>query len=311
MAQLTKVTSASSLSNLQNVNARYDSHHSALMSPQFHTPHDRAQYLAVSAPGSRQHSRNPSGVVSPFPTRAPSPLQLDQNDPRGMIRNRMARMAEEESFLRSAGYPGPDSFNSEYPANDSDMFADDLRELERTAEWTKEQAISPQKPMAFGSSIPPPLSARREASKMAYEASKRDPFLKKAPSTPILPKVVSYDEINKSLHKAIDDGGRKALNQAFNLARPRVTKCTLHGEGCTGMGVDNEHLTARMFRTKGFVDEYPTIVREGRVIVDWQKILFEEKVAKATKAMAEKVMTKEEGMMMGGRVKRNTGTSGY
>jgi hypothetical protein len=58
----------------------------------------------------------------------------------------------------------------------------------------------------------------------------------------------------------------------------KVTKCALHGEVCDGVSVGHLHLTEATRQGRGFQESYPMIHRRGREIVDWVRIMNEERV---------------------------------
>lgn len=55
-----------------------------------------------------------------------------------------------------------------------------------------------------------------------------------------------------------------------------VLKCAIHGEGCDGTTVTNEHNTEHIRSRRGFLEEFPMIEREGRTMIDWYKLVKEE-----------------------------------
>jgi hypothetical protein len=59
----------------------------------------------------------------------------------------------------------------------------------------------------------------------------------------------------------------------------KVTKCALHGEECDGVSVGHLHLTETARQGCGFQEKYPTIRNGGREIVDWFRIINEERVS--------------------------------
>ncbi|KAI8937227.1 hypothetical protein NX059_006436 [Plenodomus lindquistii] len=54
-------------------------------------------------------------------------------------------------------------------------------------------------------------------------------------------------------------------------------KCTLHGEDCDGETVTHLHHTEQCRRDRGFAEAYPMITVGGRTMIDWAKIMSEEK----------------------------------
>jgi hypothetical protein len=58
----------------------------------------------------------------------------------------------------------------------------------------------------------------------------------------------------------------------------KVTKCALHGEVCDGVSVRHLHLTEATRQGRGFQESYPMIHRSGREMVDWVRIMNEERV---------------------------------
>ncbi|KAF2748192.1 hypothetical protein M011DRAFT_467232 [Sporormia fimetaria CBS 119925] len=74
-----------------------------------------------------------------------------------------------------------------------------------------------------------------------------------------------------------DRSEKNALNEADNPAQAtQLTKCAIHGEDCDGVTVTQVHLTEQQRRSGGFAAEYPMIERNGRVMIDWEQILFVE-----------------------------------
>ncbi|KAH9871684.1 hypothetical protein J1614_005939 [Plenodomus biglobosus] len=96
-----------------------------------------------------------------------------------------------------------------------------------------------------------------------------------------------------------------ALNTAYNAANPRrptftlddtstreestldtttagttetyVPKCPLHGAECDGESVTHVHQTEHARRGRGFRDLYPTITVGDRTIIDWARVMQQEK----------------------------------
>ncbi|KAH7400714.1 hypothetical protein DE146DRAFT_781331, partial [Phaeosphaeria sp. MPI-PUGE-AT-0046c] len=76
-----------------------------------------------------------------------------------------------------------------------------------------------------------------------------------------------------------------ALNQAYNakkeeqdMQKSRVGKCVLHGEGCDGEYTAYTWRTQHARNTTGFRELVPVVQGEGgRLMVDWEKVLQEEK----------------------------------
>ncbi|KAH7380184.1 hypothetical protein BKA66DRAFT_587485 [Pyrenochaeta sp. MPI-SDFR-AT-0127] len=57
----------------------------------------------------------------------------------------------------------------------------------------------------------------------------------------------------------------------------RTSKCSIHGEGCDGVTTTNKNLTEQALEFTGFQETYPVIeCADGRVMIDWQKMLGEE-----------------------------------
>ncbi|KAL1799735.1 hypothetical protein ACET3X_000077 [Alternaria dauci] len=116
---------------------------------------------------------------------------------------------------------------------------------------------------------------------------------------------------SKSVHTGRPRAASKALNEAYNAANPSSTprpvfpfsvipssedagtetdntatdaqnttftaRCPLHSESCNGQDVVHEHMTQRARNGAGFKDLFPTIeCEDGRVMVDWKKLMNEE-----------------------------------
>jgi hypothetical protein len=58
----------------------------------------------------------------------------------------------------------------------------------------------------------------------------------------------------------------------------KVTKCALHGEECDGVSAGHLHLTEATRQGRGFQQSYRMIHRGGREMVDWVRIMNEERV---------------------------------
>ncbi|KAF2727430.1 hypothetical protein EJ04DRAFT_557404 [Polyplosphaeria fusca] len=56
-----------------------------------------------------------------------------------------------------------------------------------------------------------------------------------------------------------------------------LKKCALHGEECDGETVTNLHLTEATRRGIGFKEAYPVIEKKGRVMVDWEDLVRQER----------------------------------
>ncbi|KAG9192927.1 hypothetical protein G6011_11661 [Alternaria panax] len=116
---------------------------------------------------------------------------------------------------------------------------------------------------------------------------------------------------SKSVHTGRPRAASKALNEAYNAANPSSTprpvfpfsfvppvertgtgtnntttetnstafiaRCPIHSESCNGQDVVHEHIAQRARDSAGFKDLFPTIeCEDGRVMVDWKKIMAEE-----------------------------------
>jgi hypothetical protein len=68
------------------------------------------------------------------------------------------------------------------------------------------------------------------------------------------------------------------LQRAMAAARePRNKPCALHGELCDGVTTMWDQEGEAMERRRGFVEPTPTVMRDARVMVDWELLLKEEK----------------------------------
>ena len=68
-------------------------------------------------------------------------------------------------------------------------------------------------------------------------------------------------------------------NKAYNATHPelKVLKCPLHGGACDGVSVAEPHLTEQCRLRRGFRDLYPVLRQGGRTMVDWERVMREEK----------------------------------
>lgn len=57
----------------------------------------------------------------------------------------------------------------------------------------------------------------------------------------------------------------------------QASECPIHGIGCDGVSVLEEHRTERTRQGPGFCEEYPMIESLGRTMVDWAALLREER----------------------------------
>ncbi|KAF2653284.1 hypothetical protein K491DRAFT_718216 [Lophiostoma macrostomum CBS 122681] len=69
------------------------------------------------------------------------------------------------------------------------------------------------------------------------------------------------------------------LNQAYNATHPsrNVLKCPLHDGACDGVSVVEPHLTEQCRLGRGFKDLYPVLQKGDRTMIDWEKVMAEEK----------------------------------
>lgn len=59
-------------------------------------------------------------------------------------------------------------------------------------------------------------------------------------------------------------------------SRVRAAPCAIHGEECDGSTTTKFWLTEETKRGMGFVEGYPMVDVEGRLMIDWVKMLSEE-----------------------------------
>ena len=85
-------------------------------------------------------------------------------------------------------------------------------------------------------------------------------------------------ETGSELSGCVFDGPGPMPVTADTALGLRLTKCALHGEMCDGEAVANLHLTEDARWGRGFKDCYPVVEGGGRIMIDWYKIMSEERM---------------------------------
>jgi hypothetical protein len=205
-----------------------------------YTPHDRALFLADSAPGSRFASMS----NTPYPSRPASPLPglghpsiLARSNANTGLRavastSRLHQLLAEEGGLQSP--------------------------LSEVAEGTYPHLHKP--------------SPKTVPTKQAHTNLNPEDFID---ASDLARSVSSLKPVGTGRPRRAS----LALNEAHNAANPPVVapRCPLHGDACDGVTVTETWVTQRAKEGTGFKDLYPVVEGAGgRVMVDWMKLFDEE-----------------------------------
>jgi hypothetical protein len=211
-----------------------------------YTPHDRALFLAASAPGSRLAT----ATNTPYTSRPVSPTLTRSLHPVAST-SRLNQLVVDNTVQRSSS-----------PLSDLPEGTSNVKARKRGFDLCSETNSSPE-----------------SATSSAYNSRNQTPTIVTSPP---------YSR-NKPIGTGRPRRASMALNQAYNAANPvsspkeeavstRMPKCALHGEGCDGVAVSETWRTQHAKETMGFKDLYPVVEGAGgRVMVDWQKLVREEK----------------------------------
>ncbi|KAJ4377766.1 hypothetical protein N0V83_000596 [Neocucurbitaria cava] len=262
-----------------------------LISGSSYTPHDRAQYLAYSAPGSRPESPT-HGLGYRGPLRAVAST------------SRLNQLLAEEGIQRAF------TPLSDVVEGTASRTADAVLDEDMIANLSVEEYIDPEDITTFIQTVSRPPSRISQPPSRPLSGSRSSNHQD------------SDDDMNEALylpglgHPDILRGSgtgrpRKAsiaLNEAYNAANPpaggpstvhpagdmaafentghhashaspaRVAKCPLHGGSCDGVTTTDAYRTQEAREGKGFKDLFPSIeCPDGRVMVDWARLRDEEK----------------------------------
>ncbi len=227
-----------------------------------YTPHDRAQFLAYSAPASRYMSTS----NSPHASRPVSPSKGTEGS--GLLRSvasasKLSHLLAEEEERRRAFSP-----LSEVPEGKSaravgSLLKNNHKSNHRTEDpsGSEESNPSPARP-----SKPTPALFLPGLGHIDSSAAPRE-----------LRSVPAFPATRGEMRNGRPETASLALNQAYNAANARC--CPIHGETCDGKTITELRLTERAREGKGFKEEdYPVLVcGDGSVLVDWAKLLVEGK----------------------------------
>ncbi len=226
-----------------------------------YTPHDRAQFLAYSAPASRHMSTS----NSPHASRPVSPTKGTESGSllRGVASaSKLSHLLAEEEERRRAFSP-----LSEVPEGNSTRAVGSLSKKDHKSNHHTEDS---------GSEESNPPSAQPSKPKTPFFL----PGLGHIDSSAApreLRSVPAFPATRSEMRNGRPETASLALNQAYNAANARC--CPIHGETCDGKTVSELRLTERAREGKGFKEEdYPVLMcGDGSVLVDWAKLLGEEK----------------------------------
>lgn len=225
-----------------------------------YTPHDRALYLADSAPGSRVAS----AINSPRSPRSLSPALpgLGHGINRGFSLRSVASTSRLSHMLSQSGERRVSSPLSEV--------------LEGNYSYTKTR-----------------ISTRDSETDSDIESDwigphDIDTFIGTVPRSPS-PSHPSHKPVGTGRPR----GASLALNKAYNAANPPTPcgskavvsavapECPLHGKECDGVSVSQTWRTRRAIENAGLKEVYPMVMGlGGRQIVDWDQLYKEERGAR-------------------------------
>ncbi|KAF2133405.1 hypothetical protein P153DRAFT_363602 [Dothidotthia symphoricarpi CBS 119687] len=263
------------------------------------TPHDRAQFLAASAPGSRNMSR----VNTPYTSRPVSPTQ--RHGSRDTLRpvsstSRLTALLMEEGIRRAFTPLEEVAEGTASRLDDSDMkeepeanlLAESIHSDEMDAFRTYSHGLPTQSDSTTITTpqdvVPPPSSWSRNKPVGAGRPRRASMALNEA-----------YNAANPSTHSVLTSSNTQNTD-SFGHSRSYITsstqhgnlipsrdivaeqwtgKCPLHGEECDGVTVTGTWQTQAAIEGRGFADLYPVIVGAGgRRMVDWEGLLRQERV---------------------------------
>ncbi|KAF2267955.1 hypothetical protein CC78DRAFT_590193 [Lojkania enalia] len=305
---------------------------------QFYSPHDKAHFLAQSAPGSRLPS-SPGSALNSAPG-SPRPVPVRE----GVSSSRMLKLLAEEGIVPRSRLPFAEYHGetyADYKNTDTD------HSFPLLASHSSAQLLAPKETLFSHSrstsnsmrglsmnsalsraAIPnsgraTPIAANdgglmmvdlpnrvrapaprntttptKEIGVLWTHESPYDPVLVSfRPASPIDTGTVYTRAIGSgrprkasiALNKAYNDRTRSSADSKYyqdpgyyafgstESVPANVTKCPIHSHGCDGESVAQLHLTEACRQGAGFRDLYPTISSHGRVMIDWQKVLWEVK----------------------------------
>jgi hypothetical protein len=241
-----------------------------------YTPHDRALFLADSAPGSRLASVS----NTPIPSRPVSPTNHALTHG---LRYSLGHSLRNDSTLRA--------------------IASTSRLSALLAEEDVRRATSPLSEVIEGTTSPSPhVTTSFEPDTNVLPEDWLDPVELNAyiqsisrPSSRLGSPFSPPQSRNKPIGTGRPRRASMALNEAYNAAHPpsaggveksegssgvvgaRIPKCPIHGEECDGVTVTETWRTQHAKNTSGFRDLYPVIFGAGeRQMVDWYGLLKDE-----------------------------------
>ncbi|KAF2787432.1 hypothetical protein K505DRAFT_396698 [Melanomma pulvis-pyrius CBS 109.77] len=265
---------------------------------QFFTPNDRGHFLAASAPGSNH--------ASPHNSRPASPISLTLS--RNRLRPIASNLLDKESMAihmqpRSRpSSPGPSRLQARplsRPQSAKSTYSIELGSMSLLCNASAKARINSDFDSTNGS------DSGEKSTLVRDDRSWINAFYRNGKATTDSSNIASKANSGRPRKASI------ALNEAYNQQKllngckeaekqsdryvfgstdskicigtlengqvDRVTKCAIHGEECDGKTVTNLHQTEKARRAMGFKDLYPVVESEGRVMVDWNRIVCEEK----------------------------------
>ncbi|KAF2852187.1 hypothetical protein T440DRAFT_488295 [Plenodomus tracheiphilus IPT5] len=245
------------------------------------TPHDRAQFLATSAPASR-HVSVTNTPYGPMEKRRKTVVCRLVGWALGH-RNVLERASNTHS-------PDPHLGNTSRRTSEQD--------LTRGTSSDTRPFHPPTAPAALRACERRKTPGPSAAFSTAHSSRTSTPFPTLTTSNNnllYLPGLGQTTRQNLPTRPRISSASRPhaaslALNTAYNAANSRNTtedtttsppgayipKCPIHDEDCDGETVTHVHQTERVRRKRGFKDVYPMISVNGRMMIDWAKIRDEE-----------------------------------
>ena len=213
------------------------------------TPHNRAQFLAQSAPGS-QHA---SATNTPFSSRPTLPSY--NVDDHGLLQpiSSISRLTYLPTGSSSSKEIDHFAQNASHPASSSTS-----RRQSPSSQMSRKDSNTELYLHGLGHIDKP--AQRREITSVPY--------------FPLLPEISHEQSLQAPSSAPAHDETSKAKDTKIEM----VFKCPIHDETCDGITTTNKHLTARAREFKAFKDLYPTITgSDGRVMIDWARLFAEER----------------------------------
>lgn len=238
---------------------------SSLSHSLFHTPHDRAHFLSDSAPGSRLHSL----TNTPYASRPVSPAHTS--------------LRQVSSTTRLYGLMSDHHTSSLTNATEG-VAGLSLSGLRRAFEGATNRDAEPMTSTAATSTAMYMASNTNARGREVQELALSPPYSRNKPIGTGRPRRASM-ALNQAYNnkKGLELPGlgvpQIMVQEQQEKSKNRASKCVLHGDKCDGEYVAHAYRTQHATTGAGFREKVPFVEGEvgGRVMVDWERLLREEK----------------------------------